>query len=233
MVQSSFLQRHAQKLIFASLWLIILGSYWGYLTYHNESPMVTAQSLSQFLQKSVYGPIIFLAIFLIRPLILFPTSILTILSGFLFGPFWGVAYALTGDLSSALVAYWVGYYFGQDLFQNRKQAMVNRYADYLQRNSFESVLIMRLLLLNYDFVSYLAGLVHIHWRAFLLATALGSITGIVSYVLAGASIEGQFDGRLPSFDPWMISLSILLFGLSLALAWYLRRWKRTDLQLND
>ena len=48
---------------------------------------------------------------------------------------------------------------------------------------------MRLLFLPYDLVNYVCGALRITWSSFLLATALGSLPGTVSFVLLGASLE--------------------------------------------
>ena len=44
-------------------------------------------------------------IYLLRPLLLLPMTILTVFTGFLFGLGWGLAYALTATLASASLAY--------------------------------------------------------------------------------------------------------------------------------
>ncbi len=70
----------------------------------------------------------------------------------------------------------------------------------MRDNSFETVLIMRLLFLPYDLVNYASGILRLRWLPFLLATALGSLPGTVSFVLLGASIDTVDDG-LGGVDP--------------------------------
>lgn len=220
----SFSQKHHSKLMALLLWLIIVAGYWGYASYNDLSPLAVAQQVSDVLRSNAYGPLIFLAIYLIRPLIFFPSSIVTLLAGFLFGPVWGLIYGLSGSTVTAIIGYLVGCYFGQDFLNSEKdQGVIKRWADHLRCNSFETVLMMRLIMLNHDLVSYLAGLLRVEWKAFLAGTVVGSLTGVVAYVLAGASIEGDFSGDLPSVNPWLLGTALLLAGLSLIVAWYLRR----------
>lgn len=229
--EPSWWRKHGQKLLVLGVWLLILGGYWGYTSQNNLSPLQAGRYLANFLHDSAFGPLIFLAVYLIRSLILFPTSVMTILAGFLFGPIWGSIYAISGNLISGMVAYVVGHYFGEGLLaSNKEQNLVDRYADYLRQNSFEAVLVMRLILLNYDAVSYLAGLLRINWKTYLVATGLGSVAGAVSYVLAGASIEGEFAGTWPRLDPWLLGVAAALFIASFAIAWYLRRTRKTKAQ---
>jgi len=219
-----FIQKYAQRFTALILWLAIIGGYWGYASQYDLTPLSAAQQLSQFLQSSLFGPLIFLVTYAVRPLIFFPTSVMTVLAGFLYGPVWGILYALGGDIITAMVAYGIGAYLGQDFLSSDKgRGLLKRYADSLRRNSFESVLIMRLILLNYDLVSYLAGFLRINWKDFIWATILGSLGGIIAYVLAGASIEGDLAAGLPSVNLKMLGISGLLLGASVGVAWYFRR----------
>jgi len=57
---------------------------------------------------------------------------------------------------------------------------------------------------------------------FLLATALGSLPGTVSFVLLGASIDSVDEG-LGGIDPAILVASVVIFVVSLVLARLLRR----------
>ena len=220
----TFLQKHKQKLIPFGLWLLIVGGFWLYAQQSNLTPVEMLQQVIYFLQENPFGPVIFLAMFLIRPILLFSNSVLMLLAGFLYGPILGLVLALSGETISAMVAFGIGWFFGQGLLpEGKEQSKLEKYATALQRNGFEAVLVMRLILLNYDFVSYTAGILHVNWQAFLWATLLGSLAGTIAYVLAGASVEGEFTGRLPELDPLMIGVAAVSFVASLALAWYVRR----------
>ncbi|MEZ4595105.1 MAG: hypothetical protein R3D55_28775 [Chloroflexota bacterium] len=56
---------------------------------------------------------------------------------------------------------------GEDVLDNAEEAgTIQRYTRRLRENSFETVLIMRLIFLPYDLVNYLSGFLKINWRAF-------------------------------------------------------------------
>jgi uncharacterized membrane protein YdjX (TVP38/TMEM64 family) len=220
----SFIKKHKQKVIPLLLWLVIVGGFWIFAQQSDLSAIEMLQKVVDFLQDNPLGPVIFLVMFLIRPLLLFSNSVLMLLAGFLYGPILGFVLGLSGSTISAMVAFWIGWFFGKGLLpEGEQQSKVEKYAAALQRNGFEAVLIMRLVLLNYDFVSYTAGILHVNWQAFLWATILGSLAGTVAYVLAGASVEGDFTGQLPELDPLLIGVAAVAFVASLALAWFVRR----------
>ncbi|GIV76947.1 MAG: hypothetical protein KatS3mg050_1341 [Litorilinea sp.] len=213
-----------QKGIALAAWAILVGGYYWYTTANQLDPLTAAGRLVEFTRESTYGPLIYIGLYALRPLIFFSAAVLTVVGGFLFGPVWGVIYTVIAGNLSAMVAYWVGRYFGSGLLPAQEtQGIIQRYARRLRQNSFETVLVMRFLFLPYDLVNYLAGFLHIDWKAFLLATVLGNIPGTISVVLLGASIEGDFSQGLPGLNPWTLLASAVLFGVSLALSRYFKR----------
>ena len=221
---ASFWAQHGQKVAALAIWLLVIGGYLWYTQTNNLSPLAAVKNLVGSIQSSVYGPLFYILLYALRPLIFFPASLLTLAGGFLFGPVWGVLYTIVASNASAMVAYLVGRYFGQGLLDaDQSSGIIQRYARRMRNNSFETVLIMRLILLPYDLVNYLGGFLRIDWKAFLLATALGSIPGTISIVLFGASFEDNFGEGLPSFNPWSLVFSVGLLLVSLGLSRYFKR----------
>ncbi len=216
--QKRWYESHAQKLIALFLWVILLSSYQWYAYSQQLSPLQVVQQLLAFLTDSFWGPLLYIFLYAIRPLILFPSTPLTLVGGFIFGPVWGVLYTILASNSSAMVAYFVGRYFGQGLLpEGESNNFVQRYATRLRQNSFETILIMRFIFMPYDLVNYFAGFLQIRWLPFILATALGSIPGTIAFIWFGASIE-RFDGAIPSLNPTTLAASLVIFVISLLLA---------------
>ncbi|MEX1020334.1 MAG: TVP38/TMEM64 family protein [Litorilinea sp.] len=220
--------RHWPKLVAATFWAILVGGYLWFARTYGVGPREAMQQLVAVMQDSVYGPLLYILIYALRPLFFFPGTLLTIAGGFLFGPVLGILLTVVAANSSALVAYTVGRYFGQGILDDAAtDGVVHRYAARMRNNSFETVLIMRFIFLPYDLVNYLAGLLRIDWKGFLLATALGSIPGTFSFVLFGASIE-SFEGGIPALNPWVLALSAGIFVLSLVLSRFFKRRERLE-----
>lgn len=225
---SSWLGRHWQKLVALGLWAGILAAYRGYAVANGLGPVEAVGQLIQLMQTNAFGPLIYILLYALRPLLFFSSVLLTLAGGFIFGPVWGILYTVIAANTSAMVAYVVGYYFGQGLLaddgsNNKSGGVIQRYAARMRKDSFETVLIMRFIFLPYDLVNYLAGFLRIDWKAFLLATALGSIPGTISFILFGAAIEGDFDGTIPSLNPRVLAISVTLFVVSLLLSRYFKR----------
>lgn len=215
----NFFRKHATKLVALFFWLVILGSYGVYTLTSDLSPLESFKQALAFMASSPFAPLIFVALYALRPLILFSAVVLTLGAGFLFGPFWGVVLTIIGSNLGASLAYLIGRYFGQGVLESsNSEGWALRYAERLRHNSFETVLTMRFVFLPYDLVNYLAGFLKVRYSAFIFATVLGSIPGTVAFVLFGASTDGDFSGGLPSLNPVVLIVSVLIFAVSLVLS---------------
>lgn len=221
--ETGFLRRNGQKLVAALLWAALIALYLWYSRSSGLGALEVVNELVTLLRDSRGGLLLYVLIYLIRPLFLFSAALLTIAAGLLFGPLWGVLIVVIAANSSALIAYAVGHFFGRGLLERDAGNRLARYTTRLRDHPFETVLTLRFLFAPYDPVSYLSGFLRIDWRAFLLATALGSIPGTVAFVLFGASIEGDLIEGAPRLDPLTLAASAAIFVASLALSRLIRR----------
>jgi uncharacterized membrane protein YdjX (TVP38/TMEM64 family) len=199
--------------------------------YRSSTDLSTTETAQQFIDTvggAWWGVFAYVLVYLARPIVLFPASVLTVVGGILFGPVVGVAVVVVAANASAMIAYGVGRLLGRapgaaDTTPTPDEAsLARRWSDRMRDNSFETVLIMRLLFLPYDLVNYLSGVLRLRWLPFLLATALGSLPGTVSFVLLGASLD-RVDEGLGGIDAATLVASIVIFAGSLVIARVLRR----------
>lgn len=207
------------------LWLVVLATFWLYVQRQEVGLVALFRDWLAFIRVGVAGPLLLLAIYLIRPLLLVPITLLTVASGFLFGAVWGFLYALAATLLSSALAYAFGYYVAGDI-----PALGAAFTQRLRARAFETVLISRFLFLPGDLVNYAAGVLRISFWAFMLATAIGGVPGLLIGVLAGASIEGEFGTEGVRINMWFLLASAGLFVSSLALSQILRRRQPLETQ---
>jgi len=232
---TTFWQKHGQKVIAGGFWLLLIGGY-GY--YYRANDLTTTTALLQLvdLLTSPWGPLLYILVYALRPLIFFSAAILTIASGSIFGSgsilnlALAVLYTIIGSNTSAMVAYGVGRFFGKGLLTGEKggeSSLLQRYAERLRHNSFETILIMRFIFLPYDLVNYLAGILRIDWKAFILASFLGSLPGTVAFVAFGASIDIKqlAQGKSPEFNPLVLLFGVIIFIVSIVIS---RIYKRRE-----
>lgn len=219
-----FVHRHGRKLVVLSLWLFLLGGYQIYAWRAGLTPLEIVHYLVDFMAASMAGALVYMALYTVCPLVLFPVGLLAVASGFVFGPVEGVILTLLASNVSASIAYLLGRYFGKGLLGSEKATgVVGRCAERMRTNGFESVLITRFTFLPFDLVNYLAGFLRIGWKPFILASVLGSLPGTVSLVLFGASISMDFTEHTMGLNPWMLLASISILAVCLSLSWYLKQ----------
>ncbi|MCP3869210.1 MAG: TVP38/TMEM64 family protein [Gammaproteobacteria bacterium] len=137
----------------------------------------------------VWGGIVYVLIYLIRPLLFVPATLLTTVSGLAFGPWWGIIYTIIGENISANLTFVIGRFFGKTMVERltAKIMYINRIDCAFRNNGFMSVFVMRLTHLPFDLVGYLSGACNLRHRDFALGTFIGILPGLVTFVLLGAS----------------------------------------------
>ena len=205
---------------------ILVAAVIGWILYQRSTGLGTLGSLQELIDTARgawWALPAFVALYAFRPPFLLPASLLTIAGGLLFGPVLGVTATVIGANASAMVGYWIARSFGiEKLADTDDEGRINRWTERLRNESFVTVFLMRLAFLPYDLVHYAAGALKINPLSFLLATALGSLPGTVSFTLAGASIESLEDG--PSgVDPVVLLASAGLFVVSVSVSRLVKR----------
>ena len=206
----------------AGLWLAaIVGWQW----WRTAMGLSTTEATERVVDvaRGPGGVALYVLLYLARPVVLAPASLLTLAGGALYGPWWGTLVVLVAATGSALVAYWLGrgVLAGAERTptadtDHAAVSLSARWAAALRANPFETVLLLRLLFLPFDLVSGVAGGLRIRVAPFVAATAVGSVPGTVAFVLLGASL-GRIDSDAGGLSWPMLAGSAALFVASIAL----------------
>lgn len=224
-----FLYRHGLKLVGVILWALLIG---GYLYYLRVNQLTAREALNQVvhLLASPWGPLLYIVIYACSPLFFTSAAVLAVIGGAAFGAgslsnlAQAICYTILGSLGAAQTAYGMGRLLGADLLPT-DEGLVSRYTERMRQNSFVTVLIMHLLFLPYELVNFLAGILRINWRAFILATFLGSLPGFFTFVPFGAALDLKklMLGEEPEFSPSMLIIGVVILVISLLVAHYLKK----------
>ncbi|MGB1288991.1 MAG: TVP38/TMEM64 family protein [Aggregatilineales bacterium] len=217
--------RHVGTII---LWLIVLIGGNVYLQANNISPLELGNNLHETLTGAWYGALLYVLIYLLRPLFLFPASVFTLLAGTLFGLIPGFLIAMVAGVLSSLVPYSIGRWFGDE--EKLRQyteggSRIQQFVGMMTKRPFQAVLTMRLLYLPYDAVSFVAGNLHLSIVKFLLATTIGNLGGTLLYVSIGASLEGDLTQGSLSLNPSLLALSAALLVIQPLISWGISKYR--------
>jgi uncharacterized membrane protein YdjX (TVP38/TMEM64 family) len=167
------------------------------------------------IQQGAWGPVVYIFFYSFRSLIFFPASLLTILSGVLFGPWNGTLYTIIGENISANISFVVGKYFMSGVGGSfiKKNRFLSKLLYCSQENGFLTVLFMRLSYVPFDLVGYCSGICKLKQKDFAIGTFLGTIPGLLTFTLLGSSV----------LDKRLLSLSLVVFLISFLIAFSLKK----------
>lgn len=222
-----FVRRHGQRVAVLVLWLAVAIGFWVYTQRNNLPPTILLWRFSDWISSTVYGPLLYVLAFVLRPVLFIPATMMTVIGGFIFGPAVGLVYALIGDVASASAGYFIGWYFGEDFLKTAEEiTFVKKNARQMRENSFVTVLILRFLILPQDLVNYAAGFLKIRWISYATATALGALPGIIVFSQFGASLQDPIPGEIQLPSPAILIAPPILVTISVLFTWYWRRRRR-------
>ncbi|MGL5347590.1 MAG: TVP38/TMEM64 family protein [Peptostreptococcaceae bacterium] len=133
------------------------------------------------------GPIIYIIMFSLVPLTLFPDSILAIAGGLAFGFINGYIYTTIGALIGGSLSFYISRKLGRETVKKLTKEKLDNIEKMINERGFFIIFLLRLIpLFPFDVISYGAGLTSISYKDFILATLVGTIPGIAVFTNIGA-----------------------------------------------
>lgn len=148
--------------------------------------------------------------------LLVPGSLITLGTGFVLGPVWGVVVVSLGSTLGATVAFLVGRRLGREWVRRRvgRRATLEGVDRAIAGEGLKVVLLLRLSpIVPYNALNYALALTAVRTRDFVLGSWLGMLPGTVLYVWLGAgarSIAALATGTADRSGAW---LGVLVAGL--------------------
>ena len=209
-----FLRTHRHVLLFV-LYLCIIAVLWHLPgVFHPKSVEDVRQWVTDF---GVWGPVAYILLYIVRPLLLFPSLILNVAAGILFPPVIGIPCLTAGGFGSAVLLFYmartgIGSEF-LDLHGGKWGGRIHHYLSDSAKN-FQRMLWLRTVpLFPYDVISLVAGCTKMRFITFAVTTLLGILPGAVAYNVLGDALGGN------SGFAFSVCLLIIAFGIPLAF-WY-------------
>lgn len=160
-----------------------------------------------------WGPVLFIAVYILATVLFLPGSILTLGAGAAFGVAWGSLYASIGSTLGATAAFLVGRHLARDwvarrIAGNATFAAIDRaVAD----GGWKIVGLTRLSpVFPFTLLNYAFGLTRVPLKEYLLASWIGMMPGTVMYVYLGSIARAGVTGQPRTPAQWT------LYGVGLA-----------------
>jgi uncharacterized membrane protein YdjX (TVP38/TMEM64 family) len=207
---------HWVKIVAGCIWLsvIIIGGVWIYRT---GIPLHNLPSHIKYIiiAYGVWGPCLLIVAHILRTVLFLPITLLFLLAGSMYGPFWGVVISTIGENISASIAFAMAKFFGRRFVIEHEEGWVRKYDQLLINEGFFTILTMRLLGFPFDVVNFLSGMTGVTYRQFFFATLLGVLPSTITITVLGDAFG----------NPKAFALFGLLLAGTLAIVVLLRRSK--------
>lgn len=217
-------RRHKRVLLACLYALLILALYLAPGVFRPRSVEEARVFVASF---GALAPAVYVILYTLRPLLLFPGLILNLAAGILFPPLLGIPCLLLGGLGSATVLFVLartgaGRTF-LDRYGGKWGGRIHRYIS-AEDKAFTHMLWLRTVpLFPYDAISLAAGCTALSYGTFAAATLLGMLPGAIAFNIVGNGL-GTDAGLAAS----ALSLAAA-FGIPLV-CWYRKKgknpWKR-------
>ena len=210
----SCMREHRHAVLFL-LYICVIAALW-YLpgVFHPASVEDVRQWVAGF---GVWGPAVYVLLYMARPLLLFPSLLLNVAAGILFPPQIGIPCLAAGGLGSAVLLFYMARTgIGTEFLHLHGGRWGNRIHQYLSDGAlnFQRMLWLRTVpLFPYDVISLVAGCTRMRFVTFAMTTLLGILPGAIAYNVLGEALGGS--------SGFMFSavLLVVAFGIPLAF-WY-------------
>ncbi|CAI2718464.1 TVP38/TMEM64 family protein [Nitrospina watsonii] len=178
---------HIRRRFYKFLALIFIGFGTGFY-FSRHGVHLTPESFKAFvLSMGVWGPVLYVGVFVIRPLFLIPSIALFIAGGLAFGPVLGPFYASLGAAGGGTLGFWIARLMGHDYVKRKLKLGADMIDD--TRFSFSMVWLLSLIpIMPVTVINYGAGLSTMRFRNYIVAHVLGLTPRAYAYGFFGSTL---------------------------------------------
>jgi uncharacterized membrane protein YdjX (TVP38/TMEM64 family) len=182
---------------------------------------INQQELQLWLQKmGIWAPILYILIYSIATICMLPSTPLNLSGGDIFGSVWGTVWTSIAAILAAVLSFAFSRTIGRNFVKKKLAGKWQSIDREMHQGGFFYMFAIRLLpLIPYGIVNFAAGLTSIKFRDYLLGTFLGTVPGILPFVMMGAGLTALKQG-----DVLPLLVALALTGMLVGTAtWYRRR----------
>jgi phospholipase D1/2 len=226
--QQPFAYRHLMKVIFLIAGVLALAAIWRWTPAGEWVDIESARSAGEWIRRQPLTPVLVIVAYILGGIIAFPVTLLVMATVMVFGAWWGVAYAMTGSVLSALIVFGSGRLLGREAVRRFAGSLLNRLSQKLSESGLAAIITFRIVpVAPFSVINLIAGVSEIRLKDFAIGTVVGMLPGVAAIAFLADRISDSFHHPdLARFAA--LGIAVLLVGGGLM---GLRRWvkrKRAD-----
>lgn len=190
------------------LLLILIAGIAAVVAYRDH---LSAAALEQWLQDAgAAAPVLFMIIYAVGTVFFLPGSILTLLGGALFGPYWGTFYNLTAATIGAMLSFLVARYLASDWVARKTGGKMKQLINGVKNEGWHFVAFTRLVpLFPFNLLNYALGLTKISFSQYSIATYICMLPGAIAYTYLGYAGKEAIAGDEGMVQKIMLAIALL------------------------
>ena len=169
----------------------------------------------------IWAPVTYIAVYVVATILILPSTALNLMGGAIFGPWMGTFWTSIGAIIAAIASFFFARTVGREVVTQRLAGRWQAIDAEVQQGAVFYMFAIRLMpIMPYGLVNFAAGLTSISFKDYVIGTALGTVPGILPFVLLGSS--GLKAIRTGDILPLVTALALI--GMLVAgSTWYRRR----------
>ena len=168
----------------------------------------------------ILAPIVYVLFYTIGTLLILPSTPLNLTGGAIFGIWWGTFWTAVAAIIAAIVAFSFTRTIGKDIIAKRFAGRWEAIDAEIRLGGLFYMFSIRLLpIIPYGLVNFAAGLTSIRWRDYIIGTLLGTVPGVLPFVMMGSGFTELSKGNISQLL-FAFTLTGMLVG---GATWYRRR----------
>lgn len=206
---------------------LVIGAF---LLWREHQEWLSAATVRPFLEKSrasVWALPAVIFIYVVGGFVLFPVTVLSLVTAAVFGRFWGPVYAMAGALASGAVMYAIGHYAGTKGVRRLLGNRIRKLDKLFEKAGVIGVAVIRFLpVAPYSIVNIAAGISSVRFFDFMLGSFLGFLP---MFIIKGFVGDSLLQALLnPTTETMLYLAGGIAVWLVLIVATYLfsRRWHK-------
>jgi uncharacterized membrane protein YdjX (TVP38/TMEM64 family) len=169
-----------------------------------------------------WGPLLFIALYVLATVLFLPGSVLTLAAGALFGPLWGPVYALVGATVGATAAFLLARHLLAGWVRARARGWLRRVVEGVEAEGWRFVAFTRLVpIFPFNALNYALGLTRIPLWSYVLTSLICMAPAAFAYAYLGYAGREALAGGESVVQKALLALGLI--ALILFLPRFLRR----------
>jgi len=220
--------RHGLKIILSVAAFLALAALWRWTPLSEWLNIDAVTAVAAWIERHPLTPLLVPTAYVLGGLVSFPVTLMIIATVIIFGPWWGLFYALLSSQLSALVMFLLGRCLGGETVSRFAGGLLNRLNQRLSRSGLLAVITLRIIpVAPFSVINIIAGVSAISLRDFALGSLIGMIPGTVAIVMvADRMAESLQRPDLASFAALLAAIAIAGAGLFGLRQWLSRRQRK-------